>query len=81
VEEPQQHLTQLARAVWSSWRDTLSFTILVGPAAPHLARIHDRMPLTLPRSAWNAWLDPDQKDGAAALSQALAAALSQFEPV
>jgi putative SOS response-associated peptidase YedK len=67
--------------LWSSWRDTLSFTILVGAAAPHLAHIHDRMPLTLPRSAWAAWLDPQQQDGAEALEQAQAAALSHFEPV
>jgi putative SOS response-associated peptidase YedK len=58
----------------------VSFTILVGAAAPHLAHIHDRMPLTLPRSAWGAWLDPEQKDGAAALAQARAAALSHFQP-
>jgi putative SOS response-associated peptidase YedK len=57
----------------------VSFTILVGPAAPHLAHIHDRMPLTLPRSAWPAWLDdPEQKDGAEALAQAQTAALSHF---
>jgi putative SOS response-associated peptidase YedK len=66
--------------LWSSWRDTLSFTILVGPAAPHLAHIHDRMPLTLPRS-WAAWLDPEQQDGAAALAQAQAAALTHFQPL
>jgi putative SOS response-associated peptidase YedK len=67
--------------LWSSWRDTLSFTILVGPAAPHLAHIHDRMPLTLPRSAWGGWLNPEQQDGAAALTQAQSAALSNFKPV
>jgi putative SOS response-associated peptidase YedK len=67
--------------LWSSWRDALSFTILVGPAAPHLAHIHDRMPLALPRSAWEAWLDPQRTDGAAALEQAQAAALSNFKPV
>jgi putative SOS response-associated peptidase YedK len=67
--------------LWSSWRDTLSFTILVGPAAPHLAHIHDRMPLTLPRSAWGAWLDPQQTDGAAALAQAQGAALTHFAPL
>jgi putative SOS response-associated peptidase YedK len=57
-----------------------SFTILVGPAAPHLAHIHDRMPLTLPRSAWAAWLDPEQKDGATALAQGESVALSHFQP-
>jgi len=43
------------------------------------AHTHDRMPLTLPRSAWGPWLDPDQKDGAAALALAQAAALSHFQ--
>jgi putative SOS response-associated peptidase YedK len=38
------------------------------------------MPVTLPRSAWAAWLDPEQQDGAAVLAQAQAAALSHFEP-
>jgi putative SOS response-associated peptidase YedK len=66
--------------LWSSWRDTLTFTILVGPAASHLAHIHDRMPLALPRSAWAAWLDPEQQDWAAALAQGQAAALSHFQP-
>ena len=36
---------------------------------------------TPPRSAWEAWLDPEQKDGAAALALAQAEALSQFEPL
>ena len=26
------------------------------------AEIHDRMPLVLPRSAWDRWLDPDVED-------------------
>jgi putative SOS response-associated peptidase YedK len=39
------------------------------------------MPLTLPRAAWQAWLDPEQKDGAAALAAAQAAALSHFQPL
>ena len=39
-----------------------------------------RMPLTLPPSAWEAWLDPEQKEGAAALAQAQAATLSHLEP-
>jgi putative SOS response-associated peptidase YedK len=67
--------------MWSSWRDMASFTILVGPAASHLAHIHDRMPLKLPRSAWGPWLDPEQRDGAVALAPAQAAALSHFEPL
>jgi putative SOS response-associated peptidase YedK len=33
-------------------------TIITRPAGADLASIHDRMPLALPRSAWDAWLDP-----------------------
>jgi putative SOS response-associated peptidase YedK len=80
IRLPDEPLTCFA-GLWSSWRDTASFTILVGPAAAHLAHIHDRMPLTLPRSAWGAWLDPEQKDGPAALASAQAAAMSHFQPV
>jgi putative SOS response-associated peptidase YedK len=79
IRLPDEPLTCFA-GLWSSWRDMVSFTILVGPAAAHLAHIHDRMPLTLPRSAWGPWLDPQQKDGSAALALAQAAALSHFQP-
>jgi len=34
-------------------------TDAVGP----LAQVHDRMPLVLPPSAWDAWLDPDRGPG------------------
>ena len=27
-----------------------------------MAQIHDRMPVILPPSAWDAWLDPDNDD-------------------
>jgi putative SOS response-associated peptidase YedK len=79
IRLPDEELTCFA-GLWSSSCDTASFTILVGPAASHLAHIHDRMPLTLPRSAWQAWRDPEQNDGAAALSLAQSAALSHFQP-
>jgi putative SOS response-associated peptidase YedK len=39
-----------------AWRTT--FTILTTSAEPGLDRIHDRMPLVLPRERWDAWLDP-----------------------
>ncbi|WP_040750225.1 SOS response-associated peptidase [Nocardia transvalensis] len=53
--------------LWSTWRDRevedmdpiLSCTILTTDAVGDLARIHDRMPLVLPREHWDAWLDPD----------------------
>jgi putative SOS response-associated peptidase YedK len=79
IRLPDEPLTCFA-GLWSSWRDMVNFTILVGPDAPHLAHIHDRMPLTLPRSAWARWLIRNQQDGAAALAQAQAAALSHLSP-
>lgn len=53
--------------LWSVWRDRsvpdgdplLSCTILTTDAVGDLARIHDRMPLPMPREHWDAWLDPD----------------------
>ncbi|MFL6059879.1 MAG: SOS response-associated peptidase [Marmoricola sp.] len=38
------------------WRWTC--TIITTEATDELGRIHDRMPLMLPRSAYDAWLDP-----------------------
>ncbi|BCK53611.1 SOS response-associated peptidase [Nocardia wallacei] len=53
--------------LWSTWRDRsvegmapiLSCTILTTDAVGDLTRIHDRMPLVMPREHWDAWLDPD----------------------
>jgi putative SOS response-associated peptidase YedK len=39
--------------------DVRSFAIVTGPPNELVAPIHDRMPVILPRAAWNAWLDPD----------------------
>ncbi len=43
-------------------------TAAVGP----LAQVHDRMPLVLPSSAWDAWLDPDVAADADAVAALLA---------
>ncbi|RJO79940.1 SOS response-associated peptidase [Nocardia panacis] len=53
--------------LWSVWRDRslpesepmLSCTILTTDAVGDLTRVHDRMPLPMPREHWAAWLDPD----------------------
>jgi len=50
--------------LWSVWSGggpapLLSCAILTTDAVGDLARIHDRMPLMLPDSAWKDWLDPD----------------------
>ncbi|NNU27959.1 SOS response-associated peptidase [Isoptericola sediminis] len=36
----------------------VSTTVITTAAADGLERIHDRMPVALPRQAWDAWLDP-----------------------
>lgn len=40
----------------AAWLAT--FTIVTTAAEPGLDRLHDRMPLVLPRERWDAWLDP-----------------------
>ncbi|MFI6868763.1 SOS response-associated peptidase [Nocardia sp. NPDC050406] len=54
--------------LWSVWRDRdqgdqaqplLSCTILTTDAVGDLTKVHDRMPLPMPREHWDAWLDPD----------------------
>ncbi len=41
------------------WR--LTCTVLTTAASEAVARIHDRMPLTVPHAEWGAWLDPDHE--------------------
>jgi putative SOS response-associated peptidase YedK len=56
----------------------VSYAIVTQPAAPHIASIHDRMPLILPRELYDEWLDPtrlgdqDLLDEAVALGRPLA---------
>ncbi|MFM8384159.1 MAG: SOS response-associated peptidase, partial [Actinomycetota bacterium] len=39
-----------------------SAAIITRPAVGDLAKVHDRMPVFLPRSSWDEWLDPENKD-------------------
>ena len=58
--------------LWEIWRpaddvdrtgDPLrSCTIITGRPNEKIAAIHDRMPVMLPPSAWDAWLDPENDD-------------------
>jgi putative SOS response-associated peptidase YedK len=58
--------------LWELWRspeDTertgeplRSCTIITGEPNDKIAEIHDRMPVTLPPNAWDAWLDPENDD-------------------
>lgn len=49
--------------LWEFWRSpdgepVVSTTIITTAAPPGLQQIHDRMPLVLPASEWDGWLDP-----------------------
>ena len=57
-------------ALWDSWRPTrgsdegrlVSCTIITTDANDAVRPVHDRMPVVLPPSAWQAWLDPHNDD-------------------
>ena len=56
--------------LWSAWKDPAadgadwlhSAAVVTTSANATMSRVHDRMPVILPRSAWEAWLDPDNHD-------------------
>jgi putative SOS response-associated peptidase YedK len=56
-----------------------SCAIVTTAAVGELATVHDRMPLVLPRSAWSAWLDPDQPDPAGLLAPPAADLVARIE--
>lgn len=62
--------------LWEAWgsRDSAvrTFTVLTTEPNALVATIHDRMPVVLPRSAWEAWVDPRVD------SEALSSALEPF---
>ncbi len=57
-------------ALWDSWRPErgsddgrIVSCVLITTEANELVRpVHDRMPVVLPRSSWDAWLDPVNED-------------------
>ncbi|MHA7134022.1 SOS response-associated peptidase [Oerskovia turbata] len=76
---PDDRAVAAFAGLYEFWRDPakadddparwlVSTTIITTAAAPALASIHDRMPLTLAPDRWDAWLDPSVgKDEAAGL--------------
>ncbi|MBJ8347282.1 SOS response-associated peptidase [Antrihabitans sp. YC2-6] len=69
---PQDGSRIYMAGLWSVWRDgnappLLSCTILTTDSVGDLQRIHDRMPLIMPREHWDRWLDPDTADVAGLL--------------
>jgi putative SOS response-associated peptidase YedK len=67
IYAPDRHPLALA-GLWSSWKDPNSgaaihtCTIITGKPSDIVAPIHDRMPVMLPRSTWDVWLDPGIRD-------------------
>lgn len=66
---PQDGGVAALAGLYEFWRDParadddpdrwlVSATVVTTAASPDLERVHDRMPLVLPRDAWDAWLDP-----------------------
>jgi putative SOS response-associated peptidase YedK len=57
--------------LWSAWRDPAadpdadwlhSATVVTTSANGTMSPIHDRMPVILPQSAWETWLDPQNQN-------------------
>jgi len=70
--------------LWSEWRNPageaqLSFAILTRGASPALAAVHDRMPVVLPPSAWDGWLEAWPGEAASRLAEHVARSLGDFE--
>lgn len=71
--------------IWESWRvqgaerNVLSFAILTTKANGFISDIHDRMPVVLPESAWNKWLDPHNTDVAGLKQMMLPAPSALFQ--
>jgi putative SOS response-associated peptidase YedK len=77
--------------LWAEWRGEVggeptvvrSTTIITTDANDEMSQLHDRMPVILPRSAWDTWLDPEVQD-LARVSTLLVPApnrLTTFHPV
>lgn len=62
------HALLAMAGLWSVWKDpdtglwVPSATVVTTDANEDVGRLHDRMPVLLPRDAWAAWLDPGQED-------------------
>jgi len=51
----------------------VSYAIVTQPASPHIASIHDRMPLIVPRDLYDEWLDPTRTGDQELLDEVIAA--------
>jgi putative SOS response-associated peptidase YedK len=53
--------------IWSTWKTPdgstkNTFAILTSEPNEFLSRLHDRMPVILPREHWDFWLEKDEED-------------------
>jgi putative SOS response-associated peptidase YedK len=64
-------LWNVAKTPDDTWM--VSYAIVTEPASPHIAAIHDRMPLILPRDLWDEWVDPERVGDPGLLEEAQAA--------
>ena len=65
---PQDGSVMAFAGLWEYWRPpggdpVVSMTIITTESVGPLTEIHDRMPLILPASEWDAWLDPTVEPG------------------
>lgn len=68
-----------SRPEQSGETQTISFAILTTAANRFMSDIHDRMPVVLPQSAWDEWLDPRNSDVARLKQMLLPAPGALFE--
>lgn len=84
IYDPGKPLLAFAglRSTWKASPDApiiTTCTIMTTDAAASIADVHDRMPVALPASAHDAWLDPTMVDGSQALAIVREHALQHFE--
>ena len=66
ISREDEHLLAFT-GIYESWTSPQgvvrkSAAIITRPAVGELAKVHDRMPVFLPRTSWDEWLDPQIKD-------------------
>jgi putative SOS response-associated peptidase YedK len=67
--------------LWAAWRDpdvtdapwVRTCVIITTAANSTLSRVHERMPVVLPQSTWDVWLDPDNDNAEGLVSMLLPA--------
>jgi putative SOS response-associated peptidase YedK len=86
---PSDGSTLAMAGLYEWWRDTgredddpdawrLTCTVITTEAADELGTIHDRMPMTIARGDWSAWLDPAAAVPTSLMRPATAAGLQAY---